>query len=172
MVCVILPISKAAILYGQSGVINIDIRNYDRIKWSCSVVSDSLRPHGLEPTRLLHSWNFPGKSSGVACHFLLQWLNKLYYNSLWAYTLKILSIFFMRCVGRESYMLIKLILRPLWMQLDLKRKEQEHGPFYRMTKEIQKKDKKILKKNKKHFWTQITCTIINENDLEQCQSAL
>ena len=34
-------------------------------KWSRSVVSDSLRPHGLEPTRLLCPWNFPGKSTGV-----------------------------------------------------------------------------------------------------------
>ena len=23
------------------------------------------------PTRLLHSWDFPGKSTGVGCHFLL-----------------------------------------------------------------------------------------------------
>ena len=35
-------------------------------------VSDSLQPHGLEPTRLLRPWNFPGKSTGVGCHFLLQ----------------------------------------------------------------------------------------------------
>ena len=39
---------------------------------SYSVVSDSLRPHGLEPTRLLCPWNFPGKSTGVGCRFLLQ----------------------------------------------------------------------------------------------------
>ena len=31
-----------------------------------------LRPHGLEPTRLLCPWDFPGKSTGVGCHFLLQ----------------------------------------------------------------------------------------------------
>ena len=41
-------------------------------KWSCSVVSDSLRPHGLQPTRLLHPWDFPGKSTGVGCHCLLR----------------------------------------------------------------------------------------------------
>ena len=39
---------------------------------SCSVVSDSLWPHGLQPTRLLCPWNSPGKNSGVGCHFLLQ----------------------------------------------------------------------------------------------------
>ena len=42
------------------------------MKWSCSVVSDSLRPHGLQPTRLLHPWDFPGKSTGVGCHCLLR----------------------------------------------------------------------------------------------------
>ena len=39
---------------------------------SHSVVSDSLRPHGLYPTGLLHPWNFLGKSTGVGFHFLLQ----------------------------------------------------------------------------------------------------
>ena len=39
---------------------------------SCSVVSDSLRPHGLKPTRFLCSWNFPSKNTGLGCHFLLQ----------------------------------------------------------------------------------------------------
>ena len=33
---------------------------------------DSLRPHGLQPTTLLSPWGFPGKSTGVGCHFLLQ----------------------------------------------------------------------------------------------------
>ena len=32
----------------------------------------TLRPHGLQPTRLLRPWGFPGKSTGVGCHFLLQ----------------------------------------------------------------------------------------------------
>ena len=41
-------------------------------KWSRSVMSDSSRPHGLQPTRLLHPWDFPGKSTGVGCHCLLQ----------------------------------------------------------------------------------------------------
>ena len=37
-----------------------------------SVVSDSVRPHGLQPTRLLRPWNSPGRNTGVGCHFLLQ----------------------------------------------------------------------------------------------------
>ena len=41
-------------------------------KWSHSVVSNSQRPHGLQPTRLLHPWGSPGKSTGVGCHCLLK----------------------------------------------------------------------------------------------------
>ena len=39
---------------------------------SHSVVSDSLRSHGLQPARLLCLWNSPGKNTGVGCHILLQ----------------------------------------------------------------------------------------------------
>ena len=35
-------------------------------------MSDSLRPRGLQPTRLLGPWDFPGKSTEVGFHFLLQ----------------------------------------------------------------------------------------------------
>ena len=34
-------------------------------------MSDPQRPHGLQPTRLLHPWDLPGKSTGVGCHCLL-----------------------------------------------------------------------------------------------------
>ena len=34
-------------------------------------MSDSVWPHGLQPTRLLRPWDFPGKSTGVGCHCLL-----------------------------------------------------------------------------------------------------
>ena len=36
------------------------------------MVSNSLWPHRLYPSRLLCLWNFPGKNTGVSCHFLLQ----------------------------------------------------------------------------------------------------
>ena len=35
-------------------------------------MSDSVRPYGLQPTRLLRLWDSPGKNTGVGCHFLLQ----------------------------------------------------------------------------------------------------
>ena len=41
------------------------------VQFSCSVVPGSLRPHGLQPTRLLRPWHSPGKDTGVGCHFLL-----------------------------------------------------------------------------------------------------
>ena len=41
-------------------------------KWSRSVVSDSLWPPELGPTRILRPWHFPGQSTGVGRHFLLQ----------------------------------------------------------------------------------------------------
>ena len=35
-------------------------------------MSDSVRPHRQQPTRLPHLWDSPGKNTGVGCHFLLQ----------------------------------------------------------------------------------------------------
>ena len=37
-----------------------------------SIMSDSLRPRGLQPARLLCPRDSPGKNTGVGCHFLLQ----------------------------------------------------------------------------------------------------
>ena len=42
----------------------------EKWKWSHSVVS-LWRPHGLQRTRPLCPWDFPGKSTGVGCHCLL-----------------------------------------------------------------------------------------------------
>ena len=36
------------------------------------VVSDSVRPHRQQLTRLPHPWDSPGTNTGVGCHFLLQ----------------------------------------------------------------------------------------------------
>ena len=37
-------------------------------------MSNPSRPHGLQPTRLLCPWDFPGKSTGVGCHCLLPYV--------------------------------------------------------------------------------------------------
>ena len=42
---------------------------------ACSVasaVSDSLRPHRMQPTRLPCPWDSPGKNTGVSCHAFLR----------------------------------------------------------------------------------------------------
>ena len=49
------------------------VHESEKWKWSRSVVSHSSRPHGLQPTRLLCPWDFPGKRTGVGCHCLLRW---------------------------------------------------------------------------------------------------
>ena len=46
------------------------IHESEKWKWNRSVMSDSSRPHGLQPTRLLRPWDLPGKSTGVGCHCL------------------------------------------------------------------------------------------------------
>ena len=42
----------------------------------CYLVTKSclrlLRPHELQPAKLLYPWDFPGKNTGVGCHVLLQ----------------------------------------------------------------------------------------------------
>ena len=53
-------------------------KNWTRLKQLCthvlssSVMSTSLQPRGLKPSRLLHPWDSPGKNTGVGCHALLQ----------------------------------------------------------------------------------------------------
>ena len=37
-------------------------------------MSNSVRPHRWQPTRLLHPWDSPGKNTGMGCHFFLQWV--------------------------------------------------------------------------------------------------
>ena len=46
------------------------VHESEKWKGSRSVMSNSSRPHGLQPTRLLQPWDFPGKSTGVGCHWL------------------------------------------------------------------------------------------------------
>ena len=39
-------------------------------------MSDSVRPHRRQPTRLPRPWDSPGKNTGVGCHFLLQYMKE------------------------------------------------------------------------------------------------
>ena len=49
----------------------------EKWKWSHSVMSNSVRPQRWQPTRLLHPWDFLGKSAGVGCHCLLRFSSYL-----------------------------------------------------------------------------------------------
>ena len=45
-------------------------------KWKVTSLSHVwlFSTHGLQPARLLHPWDFPGRSTGVGCHCLFQWI--------------------------------------------------------------------------------------------------
>ena len=47
-------------------------KGLNKILMFALVVSDSVRPHRRQPTRLPCPWDSPGKNTGVGCHFLLQ----------------------------------------------------------------------------------------------------
>ena len=69
---------------------------------SCSVVSNSLQPHGLYVNIYMNS---PGKSTGMGCHFLLQgssWLR----NQTWVFCIE--GRFFTIWVTREARWLLNL----------------------------------------------------------------
>ena len=53
------------------GILNLCSLFINNCVHVCSVVSNSLRPHGLQPATCLFSWDFPHKNSGMGCHFLL-----------------------------------------------------------------------------------------------------
>ena len=44
-------------------------------------MSDSVRPHRQQPTRLRHPWDSPGKNTGVGCHCLLRFVRWPQLNS-------------------------------------------------------------------------------------------
>ena len=74
-------------------------------------MSDAVRPHRLQPTRLPRPWDSPGKNTGVGCHFLLQGIFPTCQASLsitnsWS-LLKLMSI---ESVMPSSYL---ILCRPL-----------------------------------------------------------
>ena len=95
-----------------------------KVKSESEVMSYFYRPHGLHPTRLLHPWDFPGKSTGVGCHFLLHHssLETTYYKNNLSFCqhvkrLKQCDVIYIY----EFYLAIKKDILPLvatWMKLE------------------------------------------------------
>ena len=87
----------------------------EKWKWSRSVVSNSLWPHGLQLTRLLCPWDFPGKSTGVGCHHLLRYI---FWVCIFSPTMLLTSV------------LLKLTFRELKCQWNLEQKLiRAHAPL-------------------------------------------
>ena len=61
--------------FGAIFLIEVKMRTYQYAAAAAasvtSVVSDSVRPHRRQPTRLPRPWDSPDKSTGVGCHCLL-----------------------------------------------------------------------------------------------------
>ena len=81
----------------------------EKWKWSHSVVSDSSRPHGLQPTKLLHPWDFPGKSTGVGCHRLPK--PSYFQLSLYSILTSSFKVYYICWVFSVSYSVTSLLWR-------------------------------------------------------------
>ena len=72
-------------------------------------MSDSVRPHGLQPARLLCPWDSPGKNTGVGCHFLLQ------YDTLGGLNSRSLCLRVLEGVKPKINMLADLVSTASWL---------------------------------------------------------
>ena len=91
-----------------------------------SVVSDPQRPHGLQPSRLLRPWDFPGKSTGVGCHCLLVSIYNL--RRFIIHLTKFLIQFTHQLPGK-SHGQRSLVGCSPWGRLESDTTEQLHFPF-------------------------------------------
>ena len=91
----------------------------EKWKWCHSVVSNSSRPHGLQPTRLLRPWDFPGKSTGVGyivvSHFNLHFLDDTYYvEHLFICFFAVYISSLVKCLLRSLVHFFKFIVFLFW----------------------------------------------------------
>ena len=70
--CVGEDVEKLEPLYPDGGNVKWCRCFEKQYTFMCSVMSNSLQPHGPQPPRFLCLWDFLGKIIGVGCHFLLQ----------------------------------------------------------------------------------------------------
>ena len=75
------------------------------------VMSNSLRPHELEPAKLLCPWDYPGKNAAVGCHLLLRGSSQ---TRDWTQVACIAGKFFTVWAMREA---LFLVYCPLWVEV-------------------------------------------------------
>ena len=78
---------------------------------SCSVVSDSLGPHGLQRSRLLCPWNFTGENNRVGCYSLLQ-RSLMIQGQIQSLHLVHQQVDYLPLVLPESHSVVSVSLRP------------------------------------------------------------
>ena len=78
---------------------------FSSVQSSHSVVSNSSWPYGLQPTRLLHPWDFPGKNTEVGCHCLLCVVQE--------------CAFFLLFTAASSHLSLEDLSSPMWQKVDL-----------------------------------------------------
>ena len=72
-------------------------------------MSDSVQPHGQEPTRLLCPWDSPGKDTVVGCHALLWGIFPMQGSNLHLFTTALAGRFFTTSVTRGSLACVGLV---------------------------------------------------------------
>ena len=66
-------------------------------------MSDSMRPHRRQPTKLSHPWDSPGKNTGVGCHFLNQGKLAVVKQEMTRVNIDILGISERKCKGMGEF---------------------------------------------------------------------
>ena len=107
----------------------------EKWKGSRSVISNSLRPHGLQPTRLLCPWDFPDKSTGVGRHCLLQlslmWLKNGIIFPLLTSPASYPQLYWIPCSClKDGWKLEKVLVRSVKYTSILKDKSKTPRMFY------------------------------------------
>ena len=93
-------------------------RNWNAVRYCCcQLVTQScpalLQPRGLQPTKLFYPWDFPGKNTGVGCHFLLQGI----------FQIGKLPLALKHLEPDKGPHLVEFIYFPHWPQCHLKKKQ-------------------------------------------------
>ena len=96
--------------------------------WVTESCPTLLRSHGLQPSRFLCPWDFPGKNTGVGCHFLLQGIFLIQGSSQptdWTLVSCIVRWILYHWATREASKMYNPRLKCQWWKMMKKRKRGE-----------------------------------------------